>query len=99
MKELLLFLSIIFIIKGAHSQSVATGEFHSIIICNNNVPQSFGRNQSGELGDGTNLQKNYPVQIDTLTGIIAVDAGSEHSLFGPLIGGRGIARGAMVEHP
>src|SRR5262249_137385 len=36
----------------------------------------WGRNNSGQLGDGTNNSRNTPVQVRNLTGIILIAAGS-----------------------
>ena len=43
----------------------------------------FGRGEetkSGQLGDGTNRNKNIPVQVNTLSDITAIAVGRNHSL-------------------
>src|SRR5690554_4477585 len=40
-----------------------------------------GLNGNGQLGDGTNTDKNTPVQVSGVTDITAIAAGGDHSLF------------------
>jgi len=42
--------------------------------------RAWGRNIYGELGDGTDNDSNVPVEVSGPTGVIAVSAGSVHSL-------------------
>jgi len=44
------------------------------------VPAAWGRNESGELGDGTRLQRLSPVQAPPNTSFTAVSAGAAHTL-------------------
>ena len=41
---------------------------------------AWGKNDNGQLGDGTTEGKSVPVQIESLSGVIALAAGSYHSL-------------------
>ncbi|MFC2067391.1 hypothetical protein ACFLUO_10200 [Chloroflexota bacterium] len=43
-------------------------------------PWAWGGNYSGELGGGTRISRSTPVQVSGLTGVIAIDGGSNHSL-------------------
>lgn len=86
------------------SQTIAAGWVHSLAICSDAIGgktqdvtsginvMSWGFNNYGELGDGTNgtltclcgsanCCKNSPVMVSGLTNMAAVGAGSDHSLF------------------
>ena len=41
---------------------------------------AWGRNNYGQLGDGTTSNRLWPVQVQGLSGVVAVAAGSGHSL-------------------
>lgn len=41
---------------------------------------AWGRNNQGQLGDGTTTDRHVPVQVSTITGITAIAAGGFHSL-------------------
>lgn len=60
--------------------TVAGGE-HSLFLKSDGTVVGCGRNDYGQLGDGTNATTATPVQAGNLTGIIAMDAGMNHSLF------------------
>src|ERR1039457_7076312 len=62
-----------------NAQHIAGGGYHSLFLCGNGNPMACG--YGGALGDGTNITKKTPVQINSLSGITAVSAGYEHSLF------------------
>jgi len=69
-------------ISGLNSViAVATGSSHSLAIARPYFTVwSWGRNQHGQLGDGTNTDRNTPLEIPGLTGVKAIAAGSYHSL-------------------
>jgi alpha-tubulin suppressor-like RCC1 family protein len=48
--------------------------------CTNTSLWAWGYNQAGELGDGTNVNKAYPNQINTATDWKSVSAGHAHTL-------------------
>jgi len=66
---------------------LAAGGFHSLYVTDNGNLADMGYNNYGQLGDGTTTNHNSPVQVTVdssgapVTGIIAVAAGSYHSLF------------------
>lgn len=62
-------------------QSIAGNYFHSIFLKSDGTAWACGSNESGDLGDGTIIQRNDPVQIPSLSGITKVAAGQYHSLF------------------
>lgn len=65
--------------------AVSAGVDHSLALCSDGSVYSWGRNTSGQLGDGTTSQRNRPVAVSAsgiLSGktVIAISAGSNHSL-------------------
>lgn len=41
---------------------VCVGEYHSVVVDANGEYKSFGRNDYGQLGDGTNINRKKPVK-------------------------------------
>lgn len=59
---------------------VAAGAEHSCALTRAGAIWCWGANFSGQLGDGTNGNRNVPVRVSGLpTGVVAVAAGSEHT--------------------
>ncbi|MFT6748038.1 MAG: alpha-tubulin suppressor-like RCC1 family protein [Glaciecola sp.] len=54
---------------------------HTLLLKNDKTVWGLGLNGSGQLGDGTPDQRTNPVQVNSLTNVIAVSAGENHSLF------------------
>src|SRR5258708_3910476 len=64
------------------AQKIAAGGFHSLAVCSDSTARGWGYNVIGQLGDGTTVaQRITPVPVTTLTGIVAVAGGGDHSLF------------------
>lgn len=59
---------------------VEAGFYHAIALKDDGTVWAWGRNESGQLGDGTYTNRNYPVQVGGLSGIKAVDAGSAYTV-------------------
>jgi alpha-tubulin suppressor-like RCC1 family protein len=53
---------------------------HSLALKADGTVWAWGENWSGELGDGSIQDRSTPVQVSSLTGVVAVAAGSDHSL-------------------
>jgi len=62
------------------AQTIAGGYEHCLTVCSDNTAWTWGSNWRGELGNGSWLDSNVPVQVSSLTGIIAVAGGFNHSL-------------------
>jgi len=68
------------------SGKVATGRYYSLVVLPDGTVWAWGRNNYGQLGDGTNVDRITPVQVKGpngdgyLTGVVAVAAGENHSL-------------------
>jgi alpha-tubulin suppressor-like RCC1 family protein len=63
------------------AQLISAGGSHSMFLCSTKQPMVTGDNSYGQIGDGTTIQRNAPVPVTSVSGIIAVSAGLSHSLF------------------
>jgi alpha-tubulin suppressor-like RCC1 family protein len=52
---------------GSNAIAISAGARHSLILLNTGKVVSFGRNFNGELGDGSNTDRNTPVAVSTTT--------------------------------
>jgi alpha-tubulin suppressor-like RCC1 family protein len=59
---------------------IAAGAFHTLGIKTDGTLWAWGWNGYGQLGDGSTLQRNTPVQIGTESNWIMISAGQNHSL-------------------
>ncbi|MCK9314050.1 MAG: hypothetical protein M0P20_08400, partial [Methanocorpusculum sp.] len=68
---------------------ISAGDGHSLALKDGGTVWAWGNNYNGQLGDGTaggeydydaGIDKNTPVQVWGLTGVIAISAGNSHSL-------------------
>ena len=55
--------------------SCSTGANHSVVLSRSGIVHSFGKNDKGQLGLGTNQSFNVPQQIQTLKNIIQISCG------------------------
>jgi hypothetical protein len=53
---------------------------HNLALKSDGTVWAWGSNEAGQLGDGTTTARHTPVQVQNLSGIIAVSAGNVHSL-------------------
>jgi alpha-tubulin suppressor-like RCC1 family protein len=60
--------------------AVATGSSHSLALKRDGSVWAWGGNEHGELGDGTTVTRQTPIQVPGLSGIVAIAAGGWHSL-------------------
>ncbi|HEY2944633.1 MAG TPA: chitobiase/beta-hexosaminidase C-terminal domain-containing protein, partial [Vicinamibacteria bacterium] len=63
--------------------AIAAGEYFSLALDSNGTVWAWGLNSSGQLGDGSTLQRNRPVQVASFgTGLTAtaIAAGGTHAL-------------------
>ncbi|MFP3967253.1 S8 family serine peptidase [Actinomadura fulvescens] len=60
--------------------AVAASTEHALAVRSDGTVWAWGRNNLGQLGDGTTTGRPSPVQVTGLSGVIAVAAGSQFSL-------------------
>ena len=60
--------------------SASSSGWHSLAVKSDGTVWGWGRNDRGQLGDGTTVDRLSPVQVNALTGARSVVAGNFHSL-------------------
>lgn len=60
--------------------AIAAGGTHTFAIRSDGTLWAWGGNTSGQLGDGSTIDKTAPVQIGTSTDWVAISAGGSHSV-------------------
>ncbi len=63
-----------------HVKAIAAGGNHSVALLSNGTVETWGNNESGQLGDGNTTESEVPVPVSGLSGVTAVAAGEEHTL-------------------
>ena len=68
-------------ILGASTDAmVAAGREYSVALKDDGTVWAWGRNDFGQLGNGTNTDSGVPVQVSGLTGVTAIAAGYDYSM-------------------
>ncbi len=60
--------------------AVAAGADHSLALRRDGTVWAWGRNDHGQLGDGSDIERNEPVQVEGLVDVVAIAAGRFRSL-------------------
>jgi alpha-tubulin suppressor-like RCC1 family protein len=60
--------------------ALAAGSYHSLALKSDGTVWAWGKNNAGQLGDGTKTSRLIPVQVKELYGVVAIAAGCSHSL-------------------
>jgi alpha-tubulin suppressor-like RCC1 family protein len=68
------------ILQAAKVDKIEAGGSHSLILKTDGSLWAVGKNNWGQLGDGTNTDKDVPVKIES-SGVTAISAGGGHSLY------------------
>ena len=66
--------------SAVNAPAIAAGEYHTIALGSSGMVWSWGLNSSGQLGDGTKLQRSLPAPVLGLRNVKAISSGSYHSL-------------------
>ena len=64
----------------AATAAISGGLYHTIALKTEGTVWSWGDNNAGQLGDGTNTSRQTPVEVAHLFGVTAIAAGSNHNL-------------------
>ncbi len=64
----------------ASAQIIAAGNYYSLVLCKDGTVRTWGSNVSGQLGDSTFDNKNIPVLVKGLSGVIAIAGEGNHSI-------------------
>lgn len=60
--------------------AIAGGSLHSVALTSNNTVWTWGYNTSGQIGDGTTMQRNTPYHLSMLNNVVAITAGASHTV-------------------
>ena len=60
--------------------AIAAGFKHSLALKTDATVWAWGQNSDGQLGDGTNDDRPFPLQVSNLSEVTAIAAGDSHSL-------------------
>jgi alpha-tubulin suppressor-like RCC1 family protein len=67
------------LIPTAAPRLIAAGAYHTCAITSTGGVRCWGRNNYGQLGDGTTADRYYPSIVPSLTNIVEISAGSFHT--------------------
>lgn len=62
------------------TDAISAGTYFTLALKANGTVWAWGKNDNGQLGDGTNMERNYPVRVTGLTDIDAVSAGNNFGM-------------------
>lgn len=60
--------------------AIASGWLHNLALLDDGTVMAWGYNSNGQLGDGTNVDRDNPVAVSGLSDVTAVVAGAYHSM-------------------
>ena len=67
-------------------RQIASGDHHSVYLMWDGTVWAVGSNSVGQLGDGSTIQRDHPVQVvdlsgNPLSGVVKISAGAIHTVF------------------
>lgn len=82
---MLIFISVCYFVLGVSAASAATpmvaaGSDHSVALKSDGTVWTWGDNGSGQLGDGTLVDKLTPIQVPNINSVIAIAAGTNYTM-------------------
>jgi alpha-tubulin suppressor-like RCC1 family protein len=77
MKKIITYLVIVVTLNSnlLQAQKIACGNEHNLVVCKDSTVWAWGSNEFGQLGNGTLEPSSIPVQVQGLSGVVAVFAG------------------------
>lgn len=79
MKKLLYLTILLLLFTSLNAQKIASGVRHTIVLCKDSTVWAWGDNEYGQLGNGTFDSSAVPIQVNGLTGVVAVFASGVNS--------------------
>jgi alpha-tubulin suppressor-like RCC1 family protein len=79
MKNLFMLVSLFLPPVAISAQIISGGAGQSLVICNKTL-EAWGNNSNGQLGNGTNINSNFPIQVNSLSDVTAGAAGVGFSI-------------------
>jgi alpha-tubulin suppressor-like RCC1 family protein len=61
-------------------KSVSAGDDHLVLLTESGTVLTWGKNDLGQLGDGTNVDRDAPIAVPNLASIVSVKAGATYTL-------------------
>jgi alpha-tubulin suppressor-like RCC1 family protein len=61
-------------------KTISAGSTHTLAIKTNGSLWAWGNNVSGQLGDGSNVDKIMPILVDSASNWVSISAGASHSI-------------------
>ncbi len=58
---------------------IASGYYHTCVVLNDGTAKCWGRNNKGQLGNGTKDSSSTPVKVSDLTNAVQISVGDNHS--------------------
>jgi len=52
---------------------IAASDEHVVVLKSDGTVWAWGRNLNGQLGNGTNIDSDIPVQVSDLSGVVDID--------------------------
>src|SRR5215813_6105491 len=68
------------VLNGIIRIPIAVEKERNLVVLGNGKVKAWGNNQFGQLGDGTTIDRRFPVEVTMLSNIAAVASGAYHSL-------------------